>query len=73
MSLDSESCGYGYCRNCSACFSSGGQLAKVEELNTNIYIGNEVDVTDNTIGHYWIGMDINIIYLLILFISRCGT
>ena len=58
MWLGSESCGYGYCRNCYVCFSYGGQLAKVEELNTNIYIGKEVDVADSTIEHYWIGTDI---------------
>ena len=56
MGLESKYCGYGFCKNCCVCFSSGGQLAKVEELNTNIYIGNEVDVADSAIGHYWIGM-----------------
>ncbi|KAK2173066.1 hypothetical protein NP493_905g00054 [Ridgeia piscesae] len=37
------------------CKNYGGQLVKVEELNTNIYIGSEVGLADRSIGHYWIG------------------
>jgi len=35
--------------------SSGGQLAKIEDLHTNIYIGSEVHIADSSIEHYWIG------------------
>ena len=51
-------CGYGFFRDCCLYFSYGGQLAKVEELNTNIYIGDQVESADSSIGHYWIGVDI---------------
>ena len=51
-------CCYGSFRGCCVYFSYGGQLAKVEELNTNIYIGDQVDIADGSIGHYWIGMEI---------------
>jgi len=39
----------------SVCFSYGSQLAKVEEQNTNIYIGDQVNDADSTVKHYWIG------------------
>ena len=51
-------CCYRLFRGCCVYFSYGGQLAKVAELNTNIYIGDQVDTADSSIGHYWIGMDI---------------
>ncbi|KAK2163425.1 hypothetical protein NP493_1461g00026 [Ridgeia piscesae] len=37
------------------CINSGGQLAKIEDLHTNIYIGSEVHIADSSIEHYWIG------------------
>jgi len=40
----------------SVCFSYGSQLAKVEEQNTNIYIGDQVNDADSTVKDYWIGM-----------------
>ncbi|KAI0214056.1 hypothetical protein LSAT2_000851 [Lamellibrachia satsuma] len=39
----------------SVCRNSGGQLAKAEELNTNIYIGEEVNSAGGGIVEYWIG------------------
>ena len=52
------SCIYKFSRNWRVYFSYGAQLAKVEELNTNIYIGHQVDFADSSIGHYWIGMEV---------------
>ena len=47
------------CSECEFCVfsSSGGQLAKAEELNTNIYIGEEVKSAGGGIKEYWIGKD----------------
>ena len=44
----------------SVCFSYGGQLAKVQEQNTNIYIGDQMNDADSTVKHYWIGMNIGL-------------